>query len=95
MERMSGLSDFRLLRNSNILFIERAGLFSALLNSTIFPGAFAWHVKSLLNRGSIIADSFLASIGVEIIALTWFLSIIYMSKLMFYLFLAPGQVASN
>jgi hypothetical protein len=48
-------------------------------------------VKSLLSRGSIVADSFLASVGVEIIALTWFLSVIYMSKLMFCLFLAPGQ----
>jgi NADH:ubiquinone oxidoreductase subunit 5 (subunit L)/multisubunit Na+/H+ antiporter MnhA subunit len=41
MERLSGLSDFRLLRRANVLFAERAGLFSALLNSTVFPGAFA------------------------------------------------------
>jgi len=95
MELMSGLSDFRLLRRANILFVERAGLFSALLNSTVFPGAFAWHVKSLLARGSIAADSSLASFGVEIISLTWFLSVIYMSKLMFCLFLAPGQTAAT
>jgi NADH-quinone oxidoreductase subunit L len=91
MERVSGLSDFRLLRQVSILFIERAGLFSALLNSTIFPGAFAWHLKSLLSRGLILSDGLWVAVGVEVVALTWFLSLIYMSRLLSCLFLAPGQ----
>lgn len=52
MERRSGLSDVRGLRDVRLLWPERCGLVTAVANSTIWPGAFVWHVKGLLLRGA-------------------------------------------
>lgn len=62
MARVSGLSDTRLITSGVKLTVERAGLVVAAANTTIWPGAVVWHVKS-----SLMANA--AVISVE--ALAW------------------------
>jgi len=50
MERRGGLSDVRGLRDVRLLWAERAGLLTAVANASLWPGAFVWHVKGLLNQ---------------------------------------------
>lgn len=90
MERSNGLSDFRLLKNIRLLPVERAGLITAVLNSTIAPGAFAWHVKGLLSRGALDSDSFLVTMGIESLGCTWFLSSLYLLRLVLAVFASPS-----
>lgn len=89
------MSDFRLLRSSQLLIVERAGLLTAVANSTIAPGAFAWHVKGLASRGAIASDGITFTIGVESLALTWFLSSLYLSRLMAAIFAAPSASSAD
>ena len=70
MERSGGVSDFRKLPFSQTLLVERAGLITSALNTTVAPGAFAWHVKSLLARGSLSSSSALDVFGSEVLAIS-------------------------
>lgn len=95
MERTNGLSDFRLLKKTQLLLIERAGLVSAVCNSTIAPGAFSWHIKSLFSRGLLLNNSLLCGLAIELIAITWALSLLYMFKLVFALFASPSRTQTS
>lgn len=57
MERSGGLSDVRGLRGVRLLWAERCGLFTAVANASIWPGAFVWQVKCLLVRGEGLAST--------------------------------------
>lgn len=48
MNKCNGLSDFRFIGSTYKLSrFEQSGLLLSVLNFTIMPGAFSWHVKSL------------------------------------------------
>jgi len=91
MDKNCGISDFRLLRNSNWTFFEKSGLLFALLNSSLLPGSLIWHIKSLLYCGNIYTDVFYKSIGIEIISLTWFFSLIYLIKIFYFIFFLSNR----
>jgi len=91
MDRRAGISDFRRLGLGNLASVERAGLFVSVANSTFFPGAFAFHVKALFSRGLLQGSSNLEPICVELLALTWFLSALYLFKLFAAIFQAPTK----
>jgi len=90
MERTGGISDFRAMSKSNINVVERAGLVSAVLNSTFAPGAFAWHVKSLFSMGLLENDNIFCIVCVETISITWFLSSLYLFRLLLACFATGG-----
>lgn len=92
MDRNGGLSDLRLIKNTGLLVVERAGLFVSILNSTIAPGSFVLHIKSLSYRGSLGSSVGLESLGVEFLAFTWALSGLYLSRLVWAIFIAPGKI---
>lgn len=53
MQTHHGLSDFRLLpSHPRTTWVTHAGLSVAIANSTVVPGAFAWHVKALVTTSS-------------------------------------------
>lgn len=92
MNKHNGLSDFRFIGGSNYLnWIEHAGLFVALANFTVFPGAFAWHVKGLFVLGQIPTVCLGSWFGLELLQLTWFFSSLYLLTLYLMLFLKPNQ----
>ena len=95
MSRWSGLSDFRLIGGAPLSWEERAGLFVAVSNVTVAPGAFSWHVKALLSRGSLVMERPVWEWGYELLALTWFFSSIYMFALYAALFISPRRAGST
>lgn len=86
MDKNSGISDFRLIKNINWTFFEKSGLFFSLINSTILPGSVIWYIKSLLYSGILLNDYFYFFIVIELLSLTWFLSLIYLLKLFYFIF---------
>jgi NADH:ubiquinone oxidoreductase subunit 5 (subunit L)/multisubunit Na+/H+ antiporter MnhA subunit len=91
MSRWAGLSDFRLVGGVPLSWEERAGLFVAVSNVTVAPGAFSWHVKALLSRGALVTEGAVWGWGYELLALTWFFSAIYMVALYLALFVSPRR----
>lgn len=96
MNKKAGLSDFRFIGGANYLnWIEHAGLFVALANFTVFPGAFAWHVKGLFLLGQLPSYSWGSWFGIELLQLTWFFSSLYLITLYVMLFLKPNQTSTG
>lgn len=97
MRRYAGLSDLRSIGGCTSLnWLEHAGLAVSILNFTIFPGAFSWHVKSLLLGGQTLSATPVAFLGLEVLQLTWFFSSLYLWALYLSLFLRPqrGSIAT-
>lgn len=92
MHRCAGLSDFRFIGSSAPLaWVEHAGLAVAVANFTVFPGAFAWHAKSLFILGEAPFAPAGAEIALEVLQLTWFFSSLYLLTLYMMLFLKQAQ----
>lgn len=95
MQAHHGLSDFRLMPvHTKSSWVAHAGIFLALANATIAPGAFAWHVKALISTSSPWVSS-LDQWGLEVLQLTWFFSSLYLLSLYITLFLRPLRGAST
>ena len=70
MSRLNGVSDFRLLPQTNHLVFERAVLCLVIGNITIGPGAFIFHVKSLLSCGLLSPDSYACNLAVDFLSIS-------------------------
>lgn len=93
MQHFSGLSDFRLIRGvSRLSWLVHAGLAVSVANFTVLPGVFSWHVKGLFLRG-VLAGTWLDSLAVNLLQLTWFFSSLYLLRLYYSLFLKPTAAA--
>lgn len=86
MSKLNGVSDFRLLPQTNHLVFERAVLCVVICNITIAPGAFIFHVKSLLSCGLLVAEPLYGVIAVDFLALSWIFSSLYAVNLSRVLF---------
>lgn len=83
MSKTNGLSDFRAFFYSRLCWTERLGLCTAVLNTTIAPGAFAWYVKSTLASTSFMGLSpVFILLLTSVLGLTWLLSSVYMFRLL-------------
>lgn len=91
MDKNSGISDFRLIKNTSWTFFEKSGLFFSLINSTILPGSVIWSIKSLLYSGKLVSDFYFFFIVIEILSLTWFFSLIYLFKLFSFIFFLSAR----
>jgi len=91
MEKCSGFSDLRIIGGIHYVFYEKLGLIISIINSTILPGSFIWHTKSILNRGLLVNEFQLIWLGLEILNLTWFLTTLYLLKLTTYLFSSTSK----
>ena len=91
MERWGGVSDLRLVGGDQGAFPERAGLASAAANLTVAPGAFTWHVKSLLAAGSPLELFWGWGSALELLAVTWFFSGSYLLKLVLVATCGPAR----
>lgn len=89
MQTHHGVSDFRLIAtHPRTTWLTHAGLGLAIANSTIAPGAFAWHVKALITTSSPWA-TLSTQWGLEVLQLTWFFSSLYLITLYLTVFLRP------
>lgn len=86
MRRHAGVSDFRRIGAQSLTWVEQAGLALTVANSTIFPGAFCWHVKGLFLVSEVPSLTTSATLGLGILGLTWFLSSLYLFNLYLTLF---------
>lgn len=77
MSKVNGVSDFRLLPQTNHLVFERAVLCLVICNITVAPGAFIFHVKSLLSCGLLGPDSYACNLAVDFLAVSWVFSSLY------------------
>jgi NADH:ubiquinone oxidoreductase subunit 5 (subunit L)/multisubunit Na+/H+ antiporter MnhA subunit len=95
MQTHHGLSDFRLLpSHPRTTWVTHAGLSVAIANSTVVPGAFAWHVKALVTTSSP-WETNTAQWGLEVLQLTWFFSSLYLLTLYVTLFMRPLRGPSS
>lgn len=100
MQAHHGVSDFRFIAtHPRTTWLSHAGLSLAIANSTIAPGAFAWHIKALMSTSSP-WSSYSAQWGLEVLQLTWFFSSLYLLTLYVTLFLRPlrglrGELSSG
>lgn len=95
MDRFGGISDFRLIGGAgNLTPTEHSGLVVAISNFTIAPGAFSWHVKSLLLQGQYAHETLLAKYAADVLSFTWFFSSLYLVTLYITLFLSPRRAAT-
>lgn len=86
MSNYNGVSDFRLLTKSNLSVFERTALVVIISNITILPGAFIFHVKSLLSCGLFTSDSVVKLWAIDFLSISWFFSSIYAFNLVRVLF---------
>ena len=86
MRRTGGVSDFRLLAGRGLTWVEHAGILSSVCNFTVVPGGFCWHVKGLFLTGILGRQTWLDSLGLSVLGLTWFLSSLYLLALYLTLF---------
>ena len=70
MRRHGGISDFRVIAGQGLTWVEQAGLFIAVANFTVYPGAFCWHVKGLFGQGLLPAGGVLGGCGLGLLQLT-------------------------
>lgn len=70
MSNNNGVSDFRLLTKNNISLFERTALTVIVANVTVVPGAFIFHVKSLLSCGLFCTDSVFTSIAIDFLSIS-------------------------
>ncbi len=92
MDKYAGISDFRFISGIvGFSFLESAGLIIAVLNFTILPGAFSWHIKSLFLKGQYLYESIFIKLALDILSLTWFFSSLYLFFLIFILFFKPNR----
>lgn len=83
MSKTNGLSDFRAFFYSRLLWVERLGLCTAVLNTTVAPGAFAWYVKSTLSGTACVGLNPIFTVTlISVLGLTWALSSMYMLRLL-------------
>lgn len=100
MQAHHGVSDFRFIAtHPRTTWLTHAGLGLAIANSTIAPGAFAWHIKALITTSTPLT-SLSVSWGLEVLQLTWFFSSLYLITLYVTLFLRPlrglsGELRAN
>jgi len=94
MERLGGLSDFRAMSGTRLLVVERACIAVSVSNSTILPGAFIWHTKSLLSRGSLDAQAF-ACVSIDFLSITWALTSMYLFRLCLSMFASVSRGSSS
>jgi hypothetical protein len=95
MQTHHGLSDFRLLpTHPRTTWATHAGLGVAAANATVVPGAFAWHLKSVLSPSSPWSGRGL-EFGLEVLQLTWFFSSLYLLALYAALFVRPLRGPSS
>ena len=95
MQTHHGLSDFRMVpTHPRTTWVTHAGLGIGVANATVVPGAFAWHVKSLVTPAGPWAGA-APALGLEVLQLTWFFSSLYLLTLYVTLFLRPLRGPSS
>ena len=95
MQTHHGLSDFRMVpTHPRTTWATHAGLGVGVANATLVPGAFAWHVKSLVTPAAPWEGAG-PELGLEVLQLTWFFSSLYLLALYAALFLRPLRGPSS
>ena len=91
MATNGGVSDSRLIVFSQTSRSIRAGLLVAAAISTVGCGSALWHIKALLFRGG---STWALSLGIELLAVSWFFSSLYLAKLSWALCTSPALGSS-
>lgn len=86
MSNYNGVSDFRLLTKNNLSIFERTALIVIVSNITILPGAFIFHIKSLLSCGTFQTNSMCEVWAIDFLSISWFFSSVYSMNLIRTLF---------